>query len=95
LVFGLLFYLVSVHVRPAALRLALQIGCVWVIVVTGLERVYVGHHWPSDVLGGFLAAGVFLALVVGLHRGHLLQRLSGNAGSEGAAIPAVKGGTGA
>jgi len=53
LTFGLLFYLVTVHVRPAVPRAALQAACVWVIVATGLERVYVGHHWPSDVLGGF------------------------------------------
>ena len=94
LVFGLLFYLVSVHVRPALPRVALQIGCAWVVVATGLERVYVGHHWPSDVLGGFLAGGLFLALFVGLHRSHVLRRLNGRAGSDGAALPALRGGTG-
>ena len=77
--FGLLFYLVSVHVQQAALRVALQVGCAWVVVVTGLERVYVGHHWPSDVLGGFLAGGLFLALFAWLHRSHFLDRLRGRA----------------
>lgn len=92
LVFGLLFYLVSVHVRPAAPRIALQAGCAWVVVVTGLERVYVGDHWPSDVLGGFLAGGLFLALFAWLHRSHFLGRLRGRAaGSQRATVPAVRG----
>ncbi len=93
LAFGLLFYLVSVHVRPAAPRVALQIGCVWVVVATGLERVYAGHHWPSDVLGGFLAGGLFLALFAGLHRSQFLGRLRGRGRSHGIAVPALRGGT--
>ena len=95
LVFGLLFYLVSVHVQQGALRVALQVGCAWVVVVTGLERVYVGHHWPSDVLGGFLAGGIFLALFAWLHHSHFLDRLRGRAaGSERTTAPAVRGKTG-
>lgn len=94
LVFGLLFYLVSAHVRPAVPRTALQAGCVWVIAATGLERVYVGHHWPSDVLGGFLAGGLFLALSAWLHHGRVLRRLAGRTRSQGAATPAVESGTG-
>ena len=94
LAFGLLFYLVSVHVRPATPRVALQIGCVWVVVATGLERVYAGHHWPSDVLGGFLAGGLFLALFAGLHRSHVLRRLRGRGGSHGTAVPALRRETG-
>ena len=84
LVFGLLFYLAGAHVRQAAPRIALQAGCVWVVVVTGLERVYVGHHWPSDVLGGFLIAGLILALFVWVHRSGFRLK------SKGAAVPALR-----
>ncbi len=87
LTFGLLFYLATAHVRPAAPRIALQAASVWVVVVTGLERVYVGHHWPSDVLGGFLAAALFLALFVWLHRGRIGHRASGTI-----AAPTITGG---
>ena len=42
-------------------RGALVVGLPFLIVMIGLSRIYLGVHWPSDVLAGF-AAGAFLAL---------------------------------
>jgi undecaprenyl-diphosphatase len=39
-----------------------------VIVVTGLERVYVGDHWPSDVVGGYYFGALFLAAIIWVER---------------------------
>lgn len=39
-----------------------------IIGATGFGRVYLGVHWPTDVAGGFLLAGMWLALSVHLRR---------------------------
>ena len=39
-----------------------------VVVIVGYTRVYLGHHWPSDVLGGWLAGWAWLGALLVLHR---------------------------
>jgi undecaprenyl-diphosphatase len=71
-VYGLLFYFITVFVSQPALRLLGQAACLWVILFTGMQRVYTGVHWPSDVVGGYYLGGLVLAVLIGAHR-----RLSG------------------
>jgi len=66
--FGLLFLLVPVLIRRPLPRLAVQGFCLFVVLGMGPASVYTGAHWPSDVLGGYVVGGLYLALVLRYYR---------------------------
>jgi len=66
--YGLIFYFAALYIRDPRLRLPLQIACAAIIVLTGIERVYAGHHWPSDVLGGYYLGALVLAALIAVHK---------------------------
>ena len=66
---GLLLVFVWRTRWPRAIKQLVSIIGVTFCLALGAARVGVGAHWPSDVLGGFLCAGVivgFSALGVSL-----------------------------
>jgi len=76
-VYGLLFYLAALVIPQRGLRYLAQLACLALIVLTGLQRVHAGVHWPSDVLGGLLLGGLLLSLLVWSHRRLARPDLSG------------------
>jgi len=64
LLYGLLLYLSLRIALPSVLRLALIGWCAFMLVVSGPANVYLGVHWPSDVVGGYAWAAVLLLPLV-------------------------------
>ncbi len=65
---GLLLWLLHRHgVRGALWVTALAVAVLSVVGV-GLTRVWLGVHWPSDVLGGWVLGAALVALAVLVHR---------------------------
>lgn len=44
-------------------RLALWVACGAMVLLVGFSRVYLGVHWPSDVLGGWLTGAIWMSVV--------------------------------
>ena len=63
-VYGYLLYLVNSSVKNKILKYILSTILVILILSIGISRVYVGVHYFSDVLAGYLLASVILILVV-------------------------------
>jgi undecaprenyl-diphosphatase len=62
--YGILTYLLWRHVVSRTGRLLLVIVSVIMIFMIGISRVYLGVHYPSDVLGGYLASSSLLAISI-------------------------------
>lgn len=58
--YGFLIYLALTLPIGRAAAVALAVASALVIALAGPVNVWVGAHWPSDALGGYLLAGVIL-----------------------------------
>jgi undecaprenyl-diphosphatase len=64
LLYGFLLYVSPRLVLPSVVKAALLGWCAFVLAIAGPAQVYVGVHWPSDVVGGYAWAGVLLLPLV-------------------------------
>jgi undecaprenyl-diphosphatase len=67
LVFGFLAFLVIAHMQPGNRRVLIAAALIFIILLTGISRIYLGIHWPSDVLGGYLVGATLLAMLIYLY----------------------------
>jgi undecaprenyl-diphosphatase len=66
-------YIVS-HVESLGLRIAAVLGGVTMVLLVAFSRMYLGVHYPSDVLAAMSASTAWLVVSLGAVRAYLKRR---------------------
>lgn len=67
--YGLLMYFVIRHEYTLRAKILTCIASGIFIFLVAFSRVYLGVHWPSDVLGSWVMGGMWLGIIIWLGRG--------------------------
>lgn len=62
--YGLLIYLCAKKIKNKFLRIITICSLSLLILVIGYSRIYLGAHFPSDVIGGFALGGCCLLIFI-------------------------------
>ncbi len=66
---GMIVYLIWQPRRPVVVGILPL-----VVLLIGLSRMYIGEHWATDVVGGWLFGGAWLLVLVAAHRWRVFRR---------------------
>lgn len=67
-VIGLVVYLACLQVKRTTARVAVIAAGVMFIGAMGMSRVYLGHHWMTDVIVGWVLGLAWVGIVILAHR---------------------------
>lgn len=67
-IYGTLAFLANRTIRPKALRRVVVGGLASLIALVGPSRIYLGHHWFSDVFASYLLGSSYLVALTSLYR---------------------------
>jgi len=74
-IYGFLAYLLATLLRPAALRRTAIGGLLSLLALVGPSRIYLGHHWATDVSASYLLGTSYLLALTALYRRAKLRAL--------------------
>jgi membrane-associated phospholipid phosphatase len=67
-VYGFLGYLAFTWIRPTAIRRAVVGILTSLIALVGPSRIYLGHHWLTDVLASYTLGTTYVIALTGVYR---------------------------
>jgi membrane-associated phospholipid phosphatase len=69
--FGFAFYVVIVAFRRNPFKFVMLAVLALFVILIGPSRVYLGHHWPTDIVGAYLISFLVVAGMIETHLGLL------------------------
>jgi undecaprenyl-diphosphatase len=72
--YAVLAGLIAARTRSLFIRVAVGIAAAVLVIAIGLSRIYLGVHYPSDVIAGYLAAAVWVTTLLVLDRWRVRRR---------------------
>lgn len=67
-VYGMLAYLAGQRIRSTALRRVIIGFCGAKVALVGPSRIYLGHHWFTDVVTSYLLGSSYLIFLTAIYR---------------------------
>lgn len=64
--YGIIAFLISRHIQNWRWRLAVITLAVAVVAAIGLSRIYLGVHYPTDVVAGYFAGGMWFVFCIAI-----------------------------
>ena len=62
--YTIIVYIAWRNVKTTLSRTLLILSAAFMIIMTGISRIYVGVHYPSDVVGGFAASALWVTIAI-------------------------------
>jgi len=72
--FGVMAGLINARVRSLWLRALVFCAAAIMIALIGLSRIYLGVHYPSDVIAGYLTGAIWVSTMITMDRIHKTRR---------------------
>lgn len=72
--YGVMAGLINARVRSLWLRVTVFSIASLMVALIGLSRIYLGVHYPSDVIAGYLAGAIWVSTMITMDRIHKTRR---------------------